>query len=695
MLEAQALTDFQLASLLPHAQRLTLLRLPPEQTESKVAPKAADTGCDSYGRIEQAEVGYGHLTTSDDVKLFWPGSCAISLSVFITPTFCIDKAMYWFDMDVLWCQPLAGAAYPVQTWQNDPSESLTKRKHYFRTPSSLYYFDYLWNVFSVVRPADNGGSTGIGRADQPKAGNSHSTTSANVKLFWPDSAGIDSSGLIPMTFCIGGVVYWFDMDELWCQAPGDRSYRVHIWQIDPNASLADMEHHFDTPSGVYYFDYRRNVFSHDGALFCASSSAIDVGGLLPMTFSIRGTVYWFDVDVLWCQAPGDKCYRVHTWQDDPNESLADRKHHFYTPNGSYYFDYRWNVFSNEGELFCASPSAINPGGLLPVTHCIDGTVYWFDVDELWCQAPNDKRYRVHTWQSEPNENLANSKHYFYACNSFYYLDECRNLYSEHGTLVYRGQSSFTTDELGIPSFQIGDAPFWLHKDGLLYRGTDDALYRVLACPKGLCASDAKSDSLQTGLLTGVVAYSPTLSTSSPLPVSSVFDNCQTRSTPPLFAESGNTPSALISPAQDISSEKVKVQPTRKRGNKDHLVCPYGDKVYRRPVALKEHIYAHKKFKSTLCPFVDPNTGFTCDTGFRTKKNMRRRLSVHGAGTLEEYLGLPPIPLRKKKETAASELLAPHNPYDLPRSSIRSEIISCLYFSSHNAVVHYYPPHVVQ
>ncbi|CUA74063.1 Chromodomain-helicase-DNA-binding protein 1 [Rhizoctonia solani] len=623
----------------------------------EVAPKAAPvgTGSNNYGRSKQSKAGYNHLITSDDVKLFWPGSCAINLSVFIPTPFCIDETVYWFDMDGLWCQTPGDAAYPVHTWQNDPSERLADKKHYFRTPSSLYYFDYLWNVFLVVTPAGNTGSTGRGRADQHKARNSHSTTSADVKLFWPRSPGIDSGGLIPMTFCIGESVYRFDMDDLWCQAPGDRSYRVDTWQTDPNESIPDRKHHFRAPSGVYYFDYRRNVFSHDGTPFCASSSAIDVGGLLPMTFSIGGTVYWFDVNVLWCQAPGDKCYRVHTWQDDPNESLADRKHHFYTPSGSYYFDYRWNVFSNEGQLLCASPSAMNPGGLLPVTRCVDGTVYWFDMDELWCRTPNDKRYRVHTWQSEPNENLANRKHCFHASNGFYYLDEYRNLYSEDGKLVRRDPSSFRTDEPGIQSFQIADAPFWVHKDGLLSRGTDDVLCRILAWPKVSYASDAKSDSLQTSLFRGVAPWSPTPSNSSPGSVSSVPDISQTRSTQPLFPEPGCTPSAPFSPARDSKPEKSQAQPVaRKRGNKDHLKCSY---------CGKEHIHAHEKDKSEVCPFKDANTGIACDTGFCTKQNMRRHFSMHRAGTLEEYLGVHPLPLRKKNKKVASEPFARHNPYD--------------------------------
>ncbi|CUA74735.1 Zinc finger protein 574 [Rattus norvegicus] [Rhizoctonia solani] len=527
-----------------------------------------------YGRSKQSKAGYNHLITSDDVKLFWPGSCAINLSVFIPTPFCIDETVYWFDMDVLWCQTPGHAAYPVHTWQNDPSEKLADKKHYFRTPSSLYYFDHLWNVFSVATPTENKGSTDCGHADQPKAGNSHSTTPGDLKLFWPNSAGIDPAGVIPMTFSIGGGVYWFDKDDLWCQAPGDRSYRVHTWQADPNESIPGRKHHFRTPSGEYYFDYRRNVFSHDGTLFCASSSAIDVGGLLPMTFSIGGTVYWFDVDVLWRQAPGDKCYRVHTWQGEPNETLklADRKHHFYVSNILYYLD-----------------------------------------------------------------------------------GEHHNLYSEDSKLVRKSSSSLATDELGIPRFQIGDAPFWLHKDGLISRSTGNALSRVLSWPKDSCASDAKSDSLQTGPL----PWSPG---SSPPPAGPVADSSQTRSTAPLFPKPSSTQSPPIGPARDIDPEKAQVQPARKRGNKDHVKCSYCEKVCRRPIALKERIRAHEKDKSEVCPFKDPNTGIACDTGYCTKLNMCRHFSTHRAGTLEEYLGLPSLSPRKKRENLALGFDAPYNPY---------------------------------
>ncbi|CAE6435610.1 unnamed protein product [Rhizoctonia solani] len=563
------------------------------------------------------------------------------------PHFYIDHTSFYFYENKLLSEAADGLFYPLQTWH---------QKYYFHTPSGLHHFDYRRNVFSMTALLDKR-SNSYGRTEKPKAGNDHPIAPSDLKLFWPGSPGIDSGGLIPMTFCIGGSVYWFDADVLWCQPPGDRSYRVHTWQTDPNASLADIKHHFDTPSGVYYFDYRRNVFSHDGILVCASSSAIDVGGLLPIAFSIGGTVYWFDVDALWCQPPGDKCYRVHTWQDDPNESLADRKHYFYTSGGLYYFDYRWNVFSNEGELFCASPSAVNPGGLLPVTRCIDGTVYWFDVDVLWCQASGDKCYRVHTWQGEPNKTLklAERKHHFYVSNILYYLDEYHNLYSEDGKLVCKSSSSLATDELGIPSFQIGDAPFWLHKDGLLSRTTGDALSRVLAWPKDSCASDAKSDSLQTGLL----PWSPG---NSPPPAGPVPDSSQTRSTAPFFPKPSITQSPPIGPARDIDPEKAQVQPARKRGNKDHLKCPYCEKVCRRPIALKEHIRAHEKDKSEVCPFKDANTGIACDTGFCTKLNMRRHFSIHRAGTLEEYLGLPSLSPRKKRENAALGFDAPYNPY---------------------------------
>ncbi|CAE6408083.1 unnamed protein product [Rhizoctonia solani] len=545
----------------------------------------------------------------------------------LSDQFSIDHICYCFYEDRLLSQAPDGLFYPVQTWHP---------KYYFHTPGGLHNFDYRRNVFSVVDKGPNS----YRRTEQPKTGNGHLTTPIDLKLFWPSEPGIDSSGLIPMTLCIDGTIYWFEMDDLWCQAPGDRSYLVHTWQIDPNESFADTKHHFCAPSGVYYFDYRRNVFSHDGTLFCASSSAIDVGGLLPMTFCIGETVYWFDVDVLWCQAPGDKCYRVHTWQDDPNESLTDRKHYFYTPSGSV--------------------------GLLPVTRCIDGTVYWFDVDELWCQAPNDKYYRLHTWQSEPNENLANRKHHFYVSNILYYLDECRNLYSEHGKLVCRGPSSLATGQLGIPSFQIGDAPFWLHKDGLLFRNTGETLSRVLAWPKDSCAPDTESNLPQTELLTRAIPWSPTSSPStsppnSP-PASPILYSGQTRSTASLFPKLSSTRSVPMGPARGINPERFKVQPARKRGNKDHLVCPYCEKVCRRPIALKEHIRAHEKDKSEVCPFKDPNTGIACETGYCTKQNMRRHFSTHRAGTLEEYLGSPSLSPRKKRENAALGFDAPYNPY---------------------------------
>ncbi|CUA74734.1 hypothetical protein RSOLAG22IIIB_11449 [Rhizoctonia solani] len=402
----------------------------------------------------------------------------------------------------------------------------------------------------------------------------------------------------------------------------------------------------------YYVDDSHNAYYEDGTLLHDALFAIHSD-----QFAIDQIPYYFYENGLWSQDPDGSFYLVRTWY---------QKSYFHTPSGLHYFDYRRNVFSDDGTLVCASASVIGVDGLLPVTFCISGTMYSFKMDELWCQASTDKCYRVHTWQSELNQNftLANRKHHFYVSNILYYLDEYHNLYSEDGKLVCTIPSSLATDELGIQSFQIGDAPFWLHKDGLLAGGDDGILCRVLAWPKDSCASDGKSDSLQKGLLEGIVSWSPGSFTLSSPSVGASIDDCQMQSAPSLFPESqpDHTRSSLIASPRHNIIEKFKVQPARKRGNKDHLKCPYCGKECRRPIALKEHIRAHAKYKSQVCPFVDPNTGIACDTGFCTKQNKSRHFSTHRAGTLEEYLGLPPLPPRKKNTTVASEPFAPYNPY---------------------------------
>ncbi|CAE6436323.1 unnamed protein product [Rhizoctonia solani] len=327
--------------------------------------------------------------------------------------------------------------------------------------------------------------------------------------------------------------------------------------------------------------------------------------------------------------------------------------YFHTPSGTHYFDYRWNVFSQDGKLI-HSPSTTNSGGLLPITFCIDGAVYWFDMDILWCQVPSNELYRIHTWQSELNEDLASEKHYFYASDRFYYLDNHLDLRSEGGKRLCKGSLSFMTDELSIPNFYIDTVPFWLHKDGILSRGIDKTLCRVLAWPRDSCPTNAKSELLQKEILGGSVPcpLSPSILNSSIF--SSTTDNCQTPDTSPLFLE--NQPQgAPIAPAQYNTPGKAKVQSIRKRANKDRLTCPYCE---------KEHIRAHQKDKSQVCPFVDPNTGIACDTEFCTKQNMRRHFSTHRVGTLEEYLGLPPLPLRKTRQNTTLRLDThiPYNPY---------------------------------
>ncbi|KAL5633980.1 hypothetical protein ACGC1H_005985 [Rhizoctonia solani] len=327
----------------------------------------------------------------------------------------------------------------------------------------------------------------------------------------------------------------------------------------------DDRYHFHTSGGWHYFDDYHNVYSEDGTLVHDGSSELELDESAP-SFHIHDVPYWFGLDgLLSADVDSTICY-LHPWHS---------KYYFHTPNGLYYFDYRRNVYSDKGILVYSFNA--ESGGYLAMFY-IDGVSYRFDLDVLWCQASIDTVYRVHTWQSEPNRNGHNEKYCFYASDHFYYLDDHRSLYLEDGTLMYNGSSSVLTDNFDVPNFHIDGMPYWLHKDGLLFRSIGGLVCRALAW-------------------------------SHPIHIKS------------------NT----ITSVQHNSNNIKKVHPVRKRDIQHHLRCPICDKVCRRPVALMEHIRFHTGEKPYACPFKD------CNVRFATRSNMRRHFTTHRAGcTLEEY-----------------------------------------------------------
>ncbi|CAE6444576.1 unnamed protein product [Rhizoctonia solani] len=382
-------------------------------------------------------------------------------------------------------------------------------------------------------------------------------------------------------------------------------------------------YYFYAPSGWYYFDDYRKVYLEDGSLV-HDASIFGLGKKNPI-FHIYGVPYWFSPGGLLSLDAHNIVYRVHTWHS---------RYYFHMPNGLHYFDYRQNVYSDKGILVFNSSSNTELGELLPSNFWIDGASYWFDLDVLWCQASIDTRYRVYTWQSEPNWNIHNKEYFFFASGHFYHLDIRRNLYSEDGTLIYDCSSSVPADNLHTPNFHINDTAYWLHKNGLLSRTGDGTVCRILAWVR-----------------------SPPMSPSN-ISTTAVYRGTKTS----LFDESdlGHIQSTAITFLQDNTATNAdnKAQPTRERGNKDHLRCPFCAKECRRVVALREHIRTHTGEKSEVCPF----TG--CNIGFATRSNLRRHFASHRAGTLKEYLlnmqpDVGPQPSMIKPGKAARVSTAPH------------------------------------
>ncbi|CAE6460405.1 unnamed protein product [Rhizoctonia solani] len=330
-------------------------------------------------------------------------------------------------------------------------------------------------------------------------------------------------------------------------------------------------YYFFTSGGWHYFDDYRNVYSEDDTLVHDASFEFLLEENTP-SFYIRGVPYWFRPAGLLSQ-DDSSFYYVTTWYS---------KYYFHTPNGLYYFDYRQNVYSDKGSLVYDSSFAGDLGGpLLPIFY-IDGASYWFELNALWYQASIDTRYRIHTWQKEPNLNSLNKTYCFFASGHFYYLDDHRNLYSEDGTMMYNCSSSVLADNLLAPNFQIDGTPYWLHKQGLLSRSTDDTVCRVLAW----------QNPLQKALQEGLLAFSPGSSDFESPNARSTIDGLQTPYIT-LFAESHpryiqGTPSIPIHNTAKIATKEAikKVQPPRNRGTKNHLCCPVCGKECRQPIALK-------------------------------------------------------------------------------------------------------------
>ncbi|EUC60479.1 hypothetical protein RSOL_348070 [Rhizoctonia solani AG-3 Rhs1AP] len=352
-------------------------------------------------------------------------------------------------------------------------------------------------------------------------------------------------------------------------------------------------YHFRTSTGWYCFDDYRNVYAQDGTLV-HDAFEFQLHETDP-SFYIDTVPYWFHSNGLLSLDADGTFYCVPTWTND---------YYFHTSSGWYFFDDYHNVYLEDGTLVHDASLNAEMGQLLLLTFCIDGASYWFELDALWCRASTDTVYRVCTWRSEPGHGF-NSLYCFFASGQFYYLDIRRNLYSEDGTLIYDGSSSLLADKLQAANFYIGNAPYWLHTDGLLSRSDDGTICRVVAWTRDLCSLNDNPDPLEKGLEQGMLVYSPDPSCSnSPSSMESTSDGREMPDTS-LFAQSDpDHIQGTSTPSQHKTARKAakKAQPVKKHDTKDHLCCPICGKEKRRPVALIEHMRIHTVEKPRACPF---------------------------------------------------------------------------------------------
>ncbi|EUC60481.1 hypothetical protein RSOL_348290 [Rhizoctonia solani AG-3 Rhs1AP] len=451
------------------------------------------------------------------------------------PNFYIHEVPYWMSPNGLSSIDADIKIYCVRTWTN---------KYYFHTSSGWYFFDDYHNVYLEDGTLVHG-----------------SSFSAEV------------GELRSPAFYIDGASYWFVLDVLWCQASTDTFYCVHTWKSEPGRSLNKL-YCFFASDQFYHLDIRRNLHSKDGTLVYDASSSPLADKLHIPNFHIDGTPYWLHKDGLLSRSADGAMCRVLAWVED--------LYSFHTPNGLHYFDRHRNVYSDKGIRVHNRSHYAKSDGVTPLIFQVDGDSYWFELGALWCQVSTCTRYRVHTWQREPTKHSPGKKYCFFTSGHFYYLDNRRNVHSEDGTLFYNGSSSSLTYKLHKPNFHIGNTPYWLHKDGLLSRSADDTMCRVLAW--------VLNDNLEKVFERGLVPFSPDPSSSSKSPniIESTADGRETPDTS-LFAESD--PSYIqgkSTSSQHKTAKKAtkKAQPVRKRGTKDHLLCPLCGKKNRRPVALE-------------------------------------------------------------------------------------------------------------
>ncbi|CAE7132097.1 unnamed protein product, partial [Rhizoctonia solani] len=433
-------------------------------------------------------------------------------------------------------------------------------------------------------------------------------------------------------------------------------------------------HYFLASSGVYCYDDYRSVWSEDGALVNDGSlnHEIDIDwddDLLPPSFYVDFTPYWCGSDGLFCQDTDGAYYAIpiHTVHrgkqlSQPMQSPA--------PNTSPLTQQNTvtQTTCDPDLLLLRTPPvdkshsspAIASSGVPLDEH--DPYPDFFGITSVHSTNHDCSTHGMVKTKPPLSKPVLNKKYCFDTSRGVYYYDDNRKLYTADDTLVYDGSSIFRAYDSHIPHFEIDGISYRFGQTGLSYQDTDGSFRRVdtydlslmdqpstyqddviVIQPDSDFTSPYCGPSLAFDETTDVDA--PTkykIEAPSPEPHSnSLYKGLQGGQHPWSPSESqadspivGTTTSDDLSPRAPslfLVTQPGYIQRTRKRGTKDHLVCPECGKECRRPVALKEHRRTHLGQKPELCPFP------SCNTGFATKSNMRRHFLTHRAGTLEEYI----------------------------------------------------------
>ncbi|KAJ1305309.1 hypothetical protein OPQ81_000331 [Rhizoctonia solani] len=313
-----------------------------------------------------------------------------------------------------------------------------------------------------------------------------------------------------------------------------------------------------------------------------------------------------------------------------SKGLGNGCYAFYTSRGLCFLDNYRNLYSDDGTLLHDGSFIFNSSDPELPSFWIDDIPYWIEEGLLMSQDIDGTFYPIPFWTYSKY-----NKQYFHACGQLYYFDDCRNLYSYDGTLVYEGSYDPLVTELQTPNFYIHGTAYWFTPDGLYSRDDNGEFYRVhtwankpdsfepsLSLEKGITQIDAGvvqssldlgtysdsqpaptpitvSDEIcnitkskaepgsleahsnplqQKGLFGELLLLSPGSSATESPQVIPITRTSQGPDPPSLFqvSEGGNIQNSLIT-LEELGAQYQKApaatQVVNKRRNKDHLRCP--------------------------------------------------------------------------------------------------------------------------